>query len=259
MVLIFCLRLHCLQSAAHAAGTSRPTWVQSGTAQSPCTLLMLGIGCETPWPFWGAEKAPQRTYVTKILPNFRVNFLVRFASKPLFYWVVPSNCSQHVLVVFVRFFGFGVLFWPLTFSSRKPPALTSINLREDPWPFFCRKPPALSSNPPLVDSACADCPGFLGAAPASASTFVSEPQIVPLGKHFASWALGHLLGSAARSSPTTRAKTGRARAAHVFTAQGAENGPQISKWRLLTSVNILFSAIFPPPSAWGSHCPSFTQ
>ena len=32
-----------------------------------------------------------------------------------------------------------------------------------------------------TDSACADCPGFLvlGAAPAPASTFVSEPQIVP--------------------------------------------------------------------------------
>ena len=36
----------------------------------------------------------------------------------------------------------------------------------------------------------------------------------------ASWALGHLLGSAARSSPTTRAKTGRT--AHVFTAQGGD-------------------------------------
>ena len=33
-----------------------------------------------------------------------------------------------------------------------------------------------------------------------------------------SWALGHLLGSAARRDPTTRAKTGRT--AHVFTAQG---------------------------------------
>ena len=35
---------------------------------------------------------------------------------------------------------------------------------------------------PWVDSACADCPGFLvlGAAPAPASTFASEPQIVPL-------------------------------------------------------------------------------
>ena len=31
------------------------------------------------------EKVPQS------LPNFWVNFLVRFASKPLFYWVAPSN------------------------------------------------------------------------------------------------------------------------------------------------------------------------
>ena len=36
---------------------------------------------------------------------------------------------------------------------------------------------------PCVDSACADCPGLLVlcAAPAPASTFVSEPQIVLLG------------------------------------------------------------------------------
>ena len=36
---------------------------------------------------------------------------------------------------------------------------------------------------PWVDSVCADCPGFLvlGAAPAPASTFVSKPQILPLG------------------------------------------------------------------------------
>ena len=77
-----------------------------------------------------------------------------------------------------------------------------------------------SGKDPWVDSACADCPGFgvLGAAPALASTLVLERQIVPLGQHFASWAIGHLLGSAARSSLTTRAKTGRT--AHVFTAQG---------------------------------------
>ena len=35
--------------------------------------------------------------------------------------------------------------------------------------------------------------------------FISE---LPLGLHFASWALGHLLGSAAHSSPTTHAKNG---------------------------------------------------
>ena len=40
-----------------------------------------------------------------------------------------------------------------------------------------------SGKDPLCCSACADCPGFLvlGAAPAPASTLVSEPQIVPLG------------------------------------------------------------------------------
>ena len=42
-----------------------------------------------------------------------VNFLVRFASQPLLYWVVPSNCSEHSVVLFVRFFCSGVLFWHL--------------------------------------------------------------------------------------------------------------------------------------------------
>ena len=31
----------------------------------------------------GTEKVPQRTFATKISPNFRVNFLMQFASKPL--------------------------------------------------------------------------------------------------------------------------------------------------------------------------------
>ena len=38
-----------------------------------------------PRPESGTEKVLQRTCVTKILPKIRVNFLVRFASKPLFY------------------------------------------------------------------------------------------------------------------------------------------------------------------------------
>ena len=52
-----------------------------------------------------------------------------------------------------------------------------------------------SAKSPWVASACADCPGFLvlGAPPAPASTLVSEPQIVPLGWHFALRALGHCL------------------------------------------------------------------
>ena len=39
----------------------------------------------------------------EISPNFWVNFLARFASKPLFYWVAPSNSSENSLVLFVRF------------------------------------------------------------------------------------------------------------------------------------------------------------
>ena len=56
---------------------------------------------------------------------------------------------------------------------------------------------------------------------------------MPLGWHFASWALGHLLGLAARGSLPTRVRTGRT--AHVFTAQGGtrrENEPS-SKTPLL--------------------------
>ena len=47
------------------------------------------------------RKVPQRNCVTKILPNVRVNFLARFASKPLFYWVVTGN----PLGLFRKFFG----------------------------------------------------------------------------------------------------------------------------------------------------------
>ena len=48
----------------------------------------------------GTEKVPQRNCVTKILPNVRVNFLVRFASKPLFYWAMtqwPPRIVQKIL------------------------------------------------------------------------------------------------------------------------------------------------------------------
>ena len=34
-----------------------------------------------------------------------MNFLVRFGSKPLFYWVVPSTCSESSFVLFASFFG----------------------------------------------------------------------------------------------------------------------------------------------------------
>ena len=49
----------------------------------------------------GTEKVPQRNCVTKIFPNVRVNFLVRFASSPLFYWVMTGNALE----LFGKFFG----------------------------------------------------------------------------------------------------------------------------------------------------------
>ena len=47
-----------------------------------------------------------------------MNFLVRFASKHLFYWIMPSHCSENSLVPFVRFFGFGVLSLLLSYVGK---------------------------------------------------------------------------------------------------------------------------------------------
>ena len=56
----------------------------------------------------GTDKVPQRNYVTKILLNVRVNFLVRFASNPLYYWVMTGN----PLELFRQFFGAVLaIFW----------------------------------------------------------------------------------------------------------------------------------------------------
>ena len=53
----------------------------------------------------GTEKVPLRTFATKISPNFRVNFLVRFASKPPFLWV-------SALELFRKFLGaVRAIFW----------------------------------------------------------------------------------------------------------------------------------------------------
>ena len=52
-------------------------------------------------PIIGDRKGTTKKGVTKILPNVRVNFLVRFASKPLFYWITAGN----PLEMFRQFFG----------------------------------------------------------------------------------------------------------------------------------------------------------
>ena len=57
------------------------------------------------------EKETSKNLCAKDFAELSVNFLVRFASKPLFYWVVPSNRLQNKLwCCSCGFFGFGVLF-----------------------------------------------------------------------------------------------------------------------------------------------------
>ena len=69
--------------------------------------------------------------MTKILPNIRVNFLVRFALKPLFYRVTTSNCSENSLVPFVRFFAFAGPFLPFDQKGKRF-ASSSQNSKENP-------------------------------------------------------------------------------------------------------------------------------
>ena len=57
------------------------------------------------------RKGTPKNFCDKDFAELSGDFLVGFASKPLFYWVAPSNCSENSLVLFVRFFGFGVLLW----------------------------------------------------------------------------------------------------------------------------------------------------
>ena len=116
---------------------------QNSLRNLPAFFLKFA-GPRTNNPKSALQNLGHKTCATKTLPNFRANFLARFASKPLFYWLVPPSSSENSLALFrIAQSGFAAI-----------------------W----------------VASACADCPGclVLGAAPAPASTFVSEPQIVPL-------------------------------------------------------------------------------
>ena len=60
----------------------------------------------------GQKRYPKELLRQRFCRTFGRTFR-RFASKPLCYWVVPSNYSEISLVLFARFFGFGVLLWPL--------------------------------------------------------------------------------------------------------------------------------------------------
>ena len=79
----------------------------------------------------GTGKVRQRACAMKILPNLRVNFLVWFASNPLFIWVMPSKFSETSLVLFVRIVALWVLVGPWTliwaYHERSKCSSTSTN------------------------------------------------------------------------------------------------------------------------------------
>ena len=120
-------------------------WLWERKCQMPSAAVQL----EQPSPIrWicparypsGTGKVPQRILCDKeIWPNFRVNFPVRFALKPLFYWVVPSNYSENSLV-FVRFvfalwfFFFGCGFF--AYSWKLPAYNGAFSLTVDNFSFF---------------------------------------------------------------------------------------------------------------------------
>ena len=83
-----------------------------------CKAEGLGVGAF----FAGTEKVPQRTCATKIFPNFRLNFLVQFASKPLFYWAVPRTVCPRIVqkILWAVLWLQGSFFGPLICPSSKP-------------------------------------------------------------------------------------------------------------------------------------------
>ena len=61
------------------------------------------------------QKGTPKNLCAKEFAELSGELSVRFASKPLFYWAVPRIVQKTLLVLFVRYFGFGVLFWALDF------------------------------------------------------------------------------------------------------------------------------------------------
>ena len=78
---------------------------------------------------------------------------------------------------------------------------------------------AFQGKTPCIDQTCADCPGFpvLGPGDAPPSQASGASNCAP-GLHLLSCPFEQILGSAAPSFPTTRAKTGHT--AHDFASQG---------------------------------------
>ena len=69
-------------------------------------------------PLSGTEKVPQKNFCDKDLAGLLGElFGCDLPQNPLFYWVVPSNCSENSLVLFVRFCWVWGSFWFLTLNT----------------------------------------------------------------------------------------------------------------------------------------------
>ena len=111
----------------------------------------------------GQKRYPKELLRQRFRRTFGWTFWCEFASKPLFYCVVPSNCSETFLVLFVWFFGFGFLFLA-------PDFLSLISVRRPSrgeWTVFHAKVCGLKSSwPPWKDRENNLWLGYLGGIPA---------------------------------------------------------------------------------------------
>ena len=130
------------------------------------------------------------------------------ANSPRICTKLPKRCLKNIVTRFLSNFGI--------YGTPPSPGVYNDTNILGPQQFSRFYP----GNTPWVAPACADCPGFLVLVSAS-----SPGCHLGLGASDCSPGLAfcftdpwRLLGSAARSSPATREKTGRT--AHVFTAQG---------------------------------------
>ena len=119
-----------------AEGAARAETSDAHQSDRHCWRHLLSKGTKEV----GRREKTQRSCATKTSPNFRLNFLVRFPSNPLFYWVAPSNCSENSLVLFVQLFGFGIL---LQEGKRPPPPdkIQHLDFTKDPRPLYYKTPP----------------------------------------------------------------------------------------------------------------------
>ena len=205
-----------LNGAPETTTTIRTSWItphHSFFQELICVIISPPI---TPNQFWGFNKRNSQEYYTTLVLSLLGNIAQSFTPKhsqgiswrSKFTSVTPENSWGINCVILagpmvnfaqskLEVVGICLPIIALPLKRGKQTEPTSQFLADFLLIFQIRLSLELQHSQgktPWVDSACGDCPAFLvlGAAPALASTFVSEPQIVPLGQHFALRALGQL-------------------------------------------------------------------